>query len=89
MLVKAPCTVKLTTSDRSWPHMRGAGRSRFAPRIGHHRGYRAVAWRAGIFLQHLVGMVGFAVGLVQLDLVPGRVRLAGKTRGGHDPQRIG
>ena len=48
MLVRALCAVKLTASDRSWPHMRGAGRSRFAPRIGHHRGYRAVAWRAGI-----------------------------------------
>jgi hypothetical protein len=35
MLVRPLCTVKLTESDRSWPHMRAAGRSRFAPRIGH------------------------------------------------------
>jgi hypothetical protein len=47
VLVRALCTVKLTASDRRWPHMRGAGRSRFAPRIGHDRGYRVVAWRAG------------------------------------------
>jgi hypothetical protein len=36
-LVRALCTVKLTASGRGWPHMRGAGHSRFAPRIGHYR----------------------------------------------------
>ena len=48
MLVRALCMVKLTASDRSWPHMRAAGRSRFAPRIGHHRGCRAGTWRGSI-----------------------------------------
>ncbi len=37
-LVRALCAVKLTASDRIWPHMHAAGRSRFAPRIGHHQG---------------------------------------------------
>src|SRR5690349_14658519 len=31
VLVRALCMVKLTASDRSWPHMRGAGRSRSLP----------------------------------------------------------
>ena len=55
MLVRALCTVKLTASDRSWPHMRGAGRSRFAPRIGHievtemwRGGQASQAYRLGV-----------------------------------------
>lgn len=38
-------------ADRIWPHMRAASRSRFAPRIGQHRGRRAArgleaAWQS-------------------------------------------
>jgi len=37
-LVRALCAVKLTAYERIWPHMHAAGRSRFAPGIGHHQG---------------------------------------------------
>src|SRR5690349_11315466 len=37
VLVRALCVVKLTASDRICPHMHAAGRSRFAPGIGHHQ----------------------------------------------------
>ena len=47
MLVRALCTVKMTASGRIWPHMRAAGRSRFAPRIGHYRDCRAKAGHSG------------------------------------------
>ena len=56
MLVRALYTVKVTASDRSWPHMRGTGRSRLAPRIGHHRGDRAEVWQAGA---SQAGVAGF------------------------------
>ena len=85
MLVRALCTVKLTASDRSWPHMRGAGRSRFAPRIGHHRGDRAEVWQAGA---SQAGVAGFEPVTVRLHPaepggVPGRLG----TRIGQAPGR--
>jgi hypothetical protein len=37
-LVRALCVVKLAASNRIWPHIHAAGRSRFAPGIGYPQG---------------------------------------------------
>jgi hypothetical protein len=65
VLVRALCTVKLTASDRAWPQMRGAGRSRFAPRIGHHRGTEL--WHGGA---SQAGVAAFELG--DGSLTPGK-----------------
>jgi hypothetical protein len=82
VLVRALCTVKLTASDSRWPHMRGAGRSRYAPRIDTIEATEL--WHGGRASQ--AGVAGFEPVTVRLHPAePGGVPGRPGTRIGHAP----